>query len=614
MDDKSFFYRNKLYPFNFSLFKRSSKYLSQYSNQYEKYKIINLIEGRDSSYFSEDSINNFINFCQSQKYKVTNSNVIYIHILSINYDIVKLTQFTNFYISRHYNEIIKEFLSDKPSNIINNITHIHEQIISEHLPEFLDGNNIGLLSLPIPFLYRILMNYSQIVNSSEEQNIDESNNKKIKIFLIQIVQKYGTESKTIFTNIDFGDNNDEYLCCILPYFCTCNDTIESKLLKALYSKVIKNEEENYKNQEEVKKEIDQIKKNSLHLADLVLINSKKNMNTFNNFDGEKQKSVIDLVNEIDDNEQIKNVGNLLSFISNETDDQHRESNYIFKFPDSENKKNDDNLDYSKIGITNIITEMLYEKGFLQTLSFKHHIEEFKEFYIEIKYPSLYFENIYQTVINMKKQMENIKIGINIIGQSSTDIRFNNNQFISYIKTHSGLKKIVNDGNKGSFSNCSFISQFLMSSSIYEIGNFSFSGCHLLKELIIPPSVTTIKDNGFYECKALCQVKLPSSVTNIGNSAFEGCSNLYQIEFDPYNTRYQETTFKRCPLLSHLIITTSKTIISKYDYKKIGNIRRITILSQITKIGQSAFIELDSLSSISIPPSLKIICCTKKIPV
>ncbi len=51
---------------------------------------------------------------------------------------------------------------------------------------------------------------------------------------------------------------------------------------------------------------------------------------------------------------------------------------------------------------------------------------------------------------------------------------------------------------------------------------------LIKELVIPDCITTIKPFAFYKYNRLTSVTIPSSVTSIERSAFEGCSGLTSV--------------------------------------------------------------------------------------
>ena len=63
-------------------------------------------------------------------------------------------------------------------------------------------------------------------------------------------------------------------------------------------------------------------------------------------------------------------------------------------------------------------------------------------------------------------------------------------------------------------------------SVTDIGRFY--QCYSLKDVIIPPNVTEIKNNAFYSCYSLESITIPAGVTSIGSSAFSYCYSLYTV--------------------------------------------------------------------------------------
>ncbi|MDD6976419.1 MAG: leucine-rich repeat domain-containing protein [Bacteroidales bacterium] len=118
---------------------------------------------------------------------------------------------------------------------------------------------------------------------------------------------------------------------------------------------------------------------------------------------------------------------------------------------------------------------------------------------------------------------------------------------------------------GAFADCSSLNNVIIGNGVRSIGAFAFSGCssitsvnisditdwcnisfkrydanplyngaslylnnELVTNLIIPNSVTIIKDYAFSECTSLESITIPNSVTTIGNYAFSGCSSLESV--------------------------------------------------------------------------------------
>ena len=65
---------------------------------------------------------------------------------------------------------------------------------------------------------------------------------------------------------------------------------------------------------------------------------------------------------------------------------------------------------------------------------------------------------------------------------------------------------------------------MYSNPLYYAHNLYLNG-EAVKEIILPETVTEIKDYAFYNCSGLTKITISESVTSIGNNAFTGCSNL-----------------------------------------------------------------------------------------
>ena len=76
----------------------------------------------------------------------------------------------------------------------------------------------------------------------------------------------------------------------------------------------------------------------------------------------------------------------------------------------------------------------------------------------------------------------------------------------------------------SFSQCSNITTF--------VSNI-FSNCHALKEIILPPALTSIDSNCFAGCSNIKTIVLPPTLKSIGQNAFSSCSSLRGMLKNPH---------------------------------------------------------------------------------
>ena len=154
-----------------------------------------------------------------------------------------------------------------------------------------------------------------------------------------------------------------------------------------------------------------------------------------------------------------------------------------------------------------------------------------------------------------------------------------------------------------------ISEYTIPNSVTTIGEYAFNKCESLTSVTIPNSVTTIGGCAFQDCSNLTSVTIPNSVKTIGEDAFAFCSNLKSVTIPNSVTMIGEYAFCGCSSLkefkSKLASEDGRCLIvnGKLVAFAPAGISEYTIPNSVTTIGEGAFYECKSLTSITIPNSV-----------
>ena len=248
----------------------------------------------------------------------------------------------------------------------------------------------------------------------------------------------------------------------------------------------------------------------------------------------------------------------------------------------------------------------------------------------------------------------IKNGVTSIG----DYAFHNSRYLTSVTISASVTSIGNHA----FHNCPSLTSVTIPASVTSIGISVFNGCESLTSVTIPNGVTSIGGWMFYGCSSLTRVTIPNSVTSIGNSVFEDCTSLTSVTIPNSVTSIGYSAFSGCSALTdvyydgygidwlalgrHSEISNSATVhfkdnlydkgtcgtnvnwvmtgdgtltisgkgrISNYDYnnsapweKCSAYIKCVVIKPGVRGIGDYAFHDCSSLTSVTIPNSVTII--------
>lgn len=133
--------------------------------------------------------------------------------------------------------------------------------------------------------------------------------------------------------------------------------------------------------------------------------------------------------------------------------------------------------------------------------------------------------------------------------------------------------------------------------LYYAGNLYIGGS-LVKDLVIPDSVTSIGDYAFDGCSSLTSVTIPDSVTSIGYDTFRGCTGLVSVSMGDGIKSIGSWGFTNCSGLTSITIPDSVTSIGNSAFEGCSGLQTLVLGEGIATIGSAAFSGCTNLNLIN----------------
>ena len=116
--------------------------------------------------------------------------------------------------------------------------------------------------------------------------------------------------------------------------------------------------------------------------------------------------------------------------------------------------------------------------------------------------------------------------------------YGNNIYLQFSVTGEDFLEVTNSGTYGSYTGTVEIPSEILATKpgdtspkmlpVAVISDEAFRECHGLTKIILPTSLTDIRNLAFFECDNLQEVTIPGGVKNIWSMAFANCSNLTEV--------------------------------------------------------------------------------------
>ena len=175
--------------------------------------------------------------------------------------------------------------------------------------------------------------------------------------------------------------------------------------------------------------------------------------------------------------------------------------------------------------------------------------------------------------------------------------------IKTVRIGSGVTSI----GEHAFKNCPELTRIEIANTVTSIGKGAFAGCDKLSSVILQEgsAITAIGDSAFEDCTALEEAVLPQKLATIGAKAFAGCTGITSASFGSDVTSIGEYAFLGCDKLKTVKLPNVSEI-AEGTFEECEALMTVTIPSSVTAIGENAFSGCEALTTVNGMANIKTI--------
>ena len=159
--------------------------------------------------------------------------------------------------------------------------------------------------------------------------------------------------------------------------------------------------------------------------------------------------------------------------------------------------------------------------------------------------------------------------------------------------------------KDLYINEELVTDLVLPNSVTIIKQYAFRGCTSLKSIVIPLSVKEIGHGAFLQCTNLTELVIPNSVEKIGGLAFDGCTGLSSISLPNSIQKIGQAAFFGCTALSSVTLPNPLTVIELNLFSACTNLTSVFIPNSVCSIEGGAFYNCKELTDVY--------CYAEKVP-